>query len=127
MDLGINIPAGAHFTQIAAYDFDLDGKAELAFKTAPGTKDGKGHYVSEASLDADIRAADNTEDLRHTEGGVDDSFGRALSGDEYYTVFEGDSTIPIPAVRSPSGEMTGATAPNAIWPPLHIWTENIPP
>ena len=101
MDLGINIPAGAHFTQIAAYDFDLDGKAELAFKTAPGTKDGKGHYVSEASLDADIRAADNTEDLRHTEGGVDDSFGRALSGDEYYTVFEGDTGAAIDTVYYP--------------------------
>ena len=101
MDLGINIPAGAHFTQIAAYDFDLDGRAELAFKTAPGTKDGKGHYVSEASLDADIRAVDNSADLRHTEGGIDDSFGRALSGDEYYTVFEGDTGAAMDTVYYP--------------------------
>ena len=109
MDLGINIPAGAHFTQIAAYDFDLDGKAELAFKTAPGTKDGKGHYVSEASLDEGIRASDNTADLRHTESGIDDSFGRALSGDEYYTVFEGDTgaaldTVPYPHPRGTISE-----------------------
>lgn len=41
IDMGMNINAGAHFTQMAAYDFDLDGKAELALKTAPGTKDGK--------------------------------------------------------------------------------------
>lgn len=101
MDLGINIPAGAHFTQIAAYDFDLDGKAELAFKTAPGTKDGKGHYVSEASLDADIRAVDNSADLRHTDGGIDDTFGRALSGDEYYTVFEGDTGAAMDTVYYP--------------------------
>lgn len=33
--MGMNINAGAHFTQMAAYDFDLDGKAELALKTAP--------------------------------------------------------------------------------------------
>ena len=39
IDMGININAGAHFTQMAAYDFDLDGKAELALKTAPGTVD----------------------------------------------------------------------------------------
>ena len=41
IDMGMNINAGAHFTQMAAYDFDLDGKAEIALKTAPGTKDGK--------------------------------------------------------------------------------------
>ena len=76
MDLGINISAGAHFTQIAAYDFDLDGKAEIAFKTAPGTKDGQGNYVSAASRVADIKNTDNTADYRHTEGGTDDTNGR---------------------------------------------------
>lgn len=38
IDLGVNIRAGAHYTQFLAYDFDGDGKAELIFKTAPGTK-----------------------------------------------------------------------------------------
>ncbi|WP_426454729.1 rhamnogalacturonan lyase [Paenibacillus sp. S-38] len=36
--LGVNIRAGAHYTQFLVYDFDGDGKAELMFKTAPGTK-----------------------------------------------------------------------------------------
>ena len=100
MDLGINIPAGAHFTQIAAFDFDQDGKAELAFKTAPGTKDGTGRYVAEASLEEAIRNADNTEDLRHKEDGGE-SFGRALSGDEYYTVFQGDTGAALDTVYYP--------------------------
>ncbi|MBR2989919.1 MAG: hypothetical protein IKF51_00485 [Solobacterium sp.] len=100
MDLGTNIPAGAHFTQIAAYDFDLDGKAELAFKTAPGTKDGTGHYVSEVSLIEAIRSTDNTADLRHKEDGSE-SYGRALCGDEYYTVFCGETGEALDTVYYP--------------------------
>ncbi|MDR6552194.1 rhamnogalacturonan lyase [Paenibacillus qinlingensis] len=38
IDLGVNIRAGAHYTQFLVYDFDGDGKAELMLKTAPGTK-----------------------------------------------------------------------------------------
>ena len=38
LDLGENIRAGAHYTQFMCYDFNGDGKAEMAVKTAPGTK-----------------------------------------------------------------------------------------
>ena len=38
IDLGPNIRAGAHYTQFMVYDFDGDGKSEMMFKTAPGTK-----------------------------------------------------------------------------------------
>jgi hypothetical protein len=38
IDLGVNIRAGAHYTQFLVYDFDGDGRSELMFKTAPGTK-----------------------------------------------------------------------------------------
>lgn len=37
LDMGKNIRAGAHYTQFIVYDFDGDGKAEMAVKTAPGT------------------------------------------------------------------------------------------
>ncbi|HEU4667415.1 MAG TPA: hypothetical protein VFS79_07110, partial [Arthrobacter sp.] len=37
IDLGRNIRAGAHYTQLLAYDFDGDGKAEVSMKTADGT------------------------------------------------------------------------------------------
>src|SRR5690606_13149681 len=45
IDLGKNIRAGAHYTQFLVYDFDSDGKAEIAFKTAPGTKGGDGNFL----------------------------------------------------------------------------------
>lgn len=38
LDLGPNIRAGAHYTQFMCYDFNGDGKAEMALKTAPGTR-----------------------------------------------------------------------------------------
>lgn len=38
LDMGVNIRAGAHYTQFMVYDFNNDGKAEIAVKTAPGTK-----------------------------------------------------------------------------------------
>ena len=38
LDMGVNIRAGAHYTQFMVYDFNGDGKAEMSVKTAPGTK-----------------------------------------------------------------------------------------
>ena len=38
LDMGVNIRAGAHYTQFMVYDFNGDGMAEMALKTAPGTK-----------------------------------------------------------------------------------------
>lgn len=50
-DLGVNIRAGAHYTQLLVYDFDGDGRAELMFKTAPGSRtlryDAEGRVNSE--------------------------------------------------------------------------------
>ena len=55
IDLGKNIRAGAHYTQFMVYDFDGDGKAEMMCKTAPGSIDGAGQYVSEAADDETIK------------------------------------------------------------------------
>ena len=84
IDLGRNIRAGAHYTQFQVYDYDGDGKAELMCKTAPGTKDGMGNYVSQAATDPRIKAASDTKSHVSTDGA-----GRINSGYEYLTVFEG--------------------------------------
>ena len=47
IDLGRNIRAGAHYTQLIVYDLDGDGKAEVACKTADGTVDGAGHVIGD--------------------------------------------------------------------------------
>ncbi len=82
IDLGVNIRAGAHYTQFMVYDFDGDGRSELMCKTAPGSMDGIGKYVSQAATDEKIKAVDNTKDWRT-------SNGRINGGQEYLTVFDG--------------------------------------
>lgn len=82
INLGKNIRAGAHYTQFMVYDFDRDGHAEMICKTAPGSIDGTGRYVTEAADNADIRQTDNQADYRNERG-------RILSGPEYLTVFDG--------------------------------------
>ena len=82
IDLGCNIRAGAHYTQFMVYDFDGDGKAEMMCKTAPGSKDGTGVYVNQATDNTAIKNASNTKDWRN-------SGGRINGGQEYLTVFEG--------------------------------------
>ncbi|GAA3233080.1 RICIN domain-containing protein [Dactylosporangium siamense] len=71
IDLGRNIRAGAHYTQFQVYDYDGDGRAEVAAKTADGTRDGRGTVIGSASAD------------HRTSGGY------ILSGPEYLTVFNG--------------------------------------
>jgi len=71
IDLGVNIRAGAHYTQFLVADFDLDGKAEMTCKTADGTVDGQGNVIG-----------DKSKDYRNSRGYI-------LTGDEYYTLFEG--------------------------------------
>ncbi|WP_035696317.1 hypothetical protein, partial [Glycomyces tenuis] len=51
IDMGVNIRAGAHYTQFSVFDFDGDGVAEVMAKTAPGTKttsdvEGEERYVT---------------------------------------------------------------------------------
>ncbi len=69
LDMGVNIRAGAHYTQFMVYDFDGDGRAEMSVKTAPGTKmtvyDEAGGVVSEKYItmpEGDIAAGYSNED-----------------------------------------------------------------
>ena len=45
IDLGRNIRSGAHYTQFQVFDYDGDGKAEIAMKTADATRDGVGTVI----------------------------------------------------------------------------------
>ncbi|MFJ3088626.1 rhamnogalacturonan lyase [Streptomyces sp. NPDC086838] len=71
IDLGRNIRSGAHYTQFQVYDYDGDGRAEVATKTADGSVDGRGTVIGSASAD-------------HR-----NSSGYVLSGPEYLTMFNG--------------------------------------
>lgn len=87
IDLGKNVTSGAHYTQFLVYDFDGDGKSEVAMKTAPGTKDGTGRYVTEVGDTDEIRNTDNTKSYIGTIG--------RLKGKnpftQYLTIFDGET------------------------------------
>lgn len=73
INLGPNIRAGAHYTQFIAYDFNQDGRAEVAMKTADGTVDGRGDVIGDP------------------EANYRDDGGFIVEGPEFLTVFDGIS------------------------------------
>jgi len=93
IDLGRNIRSGAHYTQHLVGDYDADGYAEVACKTAPGTKDGTGAFLSTGPAASDNDGASYVNDG-----------GYVLSGPEYLTIFNGKTgkemaTINYPVAR----------------------------
>ena len=83
VDLGKNIRAGQHYTQMCVADFDGDGKAELITKTADGTKDGAGKVIG-----------DGSKDHRNSSGYV-------LSGPEFMTLFDGETGAALDTINFP--------------------------
>jgi rhamnogalacturonan endolyase len=80
INLGKNIREGAHYTQFMVYDFDGDGKAEIAMKTADGSIDAKGNVIG-----------DSTKDYRNSDGYI-------LSGPEFLTMFDGLTGIALSTI-----------------------------
>ncbi len=71
IDLGRNIRAGAHYTQFQVYDYDGDGRAELAVKTGDGSRSGTGQVIGDANA------------LHRNANGY------IITGPEYLTMFNG--------------------------------------
>lgn len=80
IDMGVNIRAGAHYTQFQVYDYDGDGKAEMIVKTADGTIDGTGKAIG-----------DKSKNYRSDAGTI-------LAGPEYLTVFRGADGAAITTI-----------------------------
>ena len=87
IDLGKNIRAGAHYTQFLVADFDCDGKAEMTCKTADETVDGTGKMIGSAS------------DNRNASGYI-------LTGNEFYTLFDGMTGAALDTVNYNPGRGT---------------------
>ncbi len=85
IDLGVNIRAGAHYTQFYVGDFDLDGKAEMTCKTSDGTVDGTGKVIGDGSKS-------------YVNGD-----GLIITGNEYYTLFDGETGAALDIVNYEPG------------------------
>lgn len=80
IDMGYNIRAGAHDTQLCVADFDNDGGAELIVRTSDGTTDALGNVIGDASK------GDTYENSWAALNG-----GKNLQGPLYITCFDGDN------------------------------------
>lgn len=78
IDMGKNINQGAHTTQFLVYDFDGDGKAEVAFRSAEGTTFGDGTTIGDVN-------GDGKTDYRNQ------STGRVLDGPEFLSLADGET------------------------------------
>ncbi|MBD5779009.1 carbohydrate-binding protein [Pelagicoccus sp. NFK12] len=114
LDLGVNVRAGAHYTQFLAYDFDGDGQAELALRTCEGSKDATGAYIAKPELFSGTRPdIDHSADRRNNSGYV-------VTGPEFITVFDGKTgaelatTLYVPQ-RVPGTFFPSSSQAEAIW------------
>lgn len=111
IDMGQNMRAMTEFAFLV-YDFNNDGIAEIACKTAPGTKDGTGRYVTEVSRYSWIKNANNQADYH-------DANGFVLTGPEYFSWFDGRNGAVIDTIDYPI--FRGTDSNNS----LHkIWGDN---
>jgi rhamnogalacturonan endolyase len=102
INLGINIRAGAHYTQFMVYDLDGNGRAEIVCKTADGTVDGVGNVIGDPDVDHRNEA------------------GYILRGPEYLTVFDGRTGAALETVdyippRHPDTTEPTSEQINALW------------
>jgi rhamnogalacturonan endolyase len=95
INLGHNIRAGAHYTQFQVFDYDGDGRAELALRTSDGTIDGTGKILGDPNADwretgGERASTDRTGGKVQPDGSIVAPLqGRILKGPEFLTVFDG--------------------------------------
>lgn len=116
INLGTNIRAGEHYTQPLFYDFNGDGKAELICKTAPGSLDGMGKYVSEAATDAAIKNITTNTSNFYANGVI-------KRGEEFLTVFDGTTGCAIHTVWY-NPNRAGGEGGSATYPADSFWGDN---
>ncbi len=95
INLGKNIREGAHYTMFMVMDFDGDGRAEVACKTADGTVDGTGKVIGDPAADwrekgeTAVPTGDRSGSTNTAGGVVARLEGRIVRGPEYLTIFDG--------------------------------------
>lgn len=108
INLGKNVYSSAHTVQFLVYDFDLDGKSEVMCQTSLGSKDAAGIYVSHSAKDDAVIASSGAKIADFTDEDNENAdyrgSGRIVTGEEFLTVFNGETgeaidTIDLPTTR----------------------------
>lgn len=126
IDLGRNIRAGAHYTQFQVFDFDGDGRAEIAVRTSDGTVDGTGKVLGDPNADwrggpVETPTKDKTgAEIKPDGAMVAKLTGRILKGPEFLTVFDGRTgaaldSVPFAAPRAPDTDAPSTEQMTKLW------------
>lgn len=83
INMGPNIRSGAHYTQFIVYDFDGDGRAEIALRTSEGTRFGDGQIIGDVDNDGRVNYVDRDSTSR--------TFGCITEGPEFLSVVDGQT------------------------------------
>lgn len=119
IDLGKNIRAGAHYTQFQVYDYDGDGRAELAVRTSDGTIDATGKVLGDSNADwreqgGEVPSRDRTGGVVKADGTmVAPLQGRILKGPEFLTIFDGPTGRALASAPYWPGRDPRTDAPTA--------------
>lgn len=126
INLGRNIRAGAHYTQFQVFDYDGDGRAELAVRSSDGTVDGSGQVLGDPNADwreagGETPSTDRTGGRLTSDGRmVAPLQGRILKGPEFLTLFDGLSgkalaSAPYWPARDPRTDAPTAAQMKEVW------------
>ncbi len=99
IDMGWNIRAGAHDTQLCIADFDGDGASEVMVRTADGTTDAQGNVIGDAS---------RGETYENSWAALNG--GKNLQGPLYVTVFDGETGVALDTTDYFPNNVSGSTS-----------------
>lgn len=108
IELGRNVYSSAHTVQFLVYDLDGDGKAEITCQTSLGSKDAEGNYVSNAADPASepkisMLTDEQNENADYRGGGL------IITGEEFLTVFNGETGEAIDTIDLPTARVSAET------------------
>ena len=90
IDLGINIRSGSHYTSFIVYDFDGDGKCEVAFRSSEGTTFQDGTIITDANGKVnDYRQTDPTGKGWFSGKSLNSTCGLIFDSPEYISIASG--------------------------------------
>ncbi len=109
LNMGLEMPSGAHFNQFMLYDLDEDGKAELLMKTSDGTVSYKPNAEGRFDMTDESTIVSYIGDKSVVPGSNVNSNGHVSANtNEYITVFNGQTGEEIDTIDYcfPTGEYT---------------------
>lgn len=90
IDMGINIRSGSHYTSFIVYDFDGDGKCEIAFRSSEGTRFANGERITDANGNVnDYRQTDPSGKGWYSQRSLHSTCGLIFDGPEYISIANG--------------------------------------